>query len=141
MNAFAVLLERHPQVFLHLVTAFAALLIGLVLMTRRKGTAHHRVLGWAWVVLMTVTATASVFIRDYRMPNLHGFTPIHVFVLFVAWHLPRGIWFIRRGQVAAHRAAMRSLFLGACLVAFVFTLLPGRFLGTLLWRQTLGLGA
>lgn len=141
MNAFAVLLERHPLVFFHLVTAFAALLIGIVLMTRRKGTPNHRVLGWAWVVLMAATATAGAFIRDYGMPNLFGFTPIHLFVLLVAWHLPRGVWFIRRGNVAAHQATMRGLFKGACLVAFVFTLLPGRFLGTLLWKHTLGVMA
>jgi len=141
MNAFALLLERHPLIFFHLVTAFAALLIGTMLMTRRKGTVNHRVLGWAWVVLMAATATASAFIRDYRMPNLFGFTPIHLFVLLVAWHLPRGVWFIRRGNVAAHQATMRGLFKGACLLAFVFTLLPGRFLGTLLWKDTLGVMA
>lgn len=141
MNAFTFLLERHPLIFFHLVTAFGALLIGIVLMSRRKGTRDHRLLGWAWVVLMAATAIASAFIRDYRMPNLFGFTPIHGFVLLVAWHLPRGIWFIRRGNVAAHQATMRGLFKGACLVAFVFTLLPGRFLGTLLWKHTLGVMA
>jgi len=141
MNAFALLFERHPLIFFHLVTAFAALLIGTVLMTRRKGTLNHRVLGWTWVVLMAATTTASVFIRDYRMPNVFGFTPIHLFVLLVAWHLPRGVWFIRRGNVAAHQSTMRGLFQGACLVAFVFTLLPGRFLGQLLWKHTLGVMA
>jgi uncharacterized membrane protein len=141
MNAFALLFERHPLVFFHLVTAFAALLIGIVLMIARKGTVNHRVLGWAWVVLMAATATASVFIRDYGMLNVYGFTPIHLFVLLVAWHLPRGVWFIRRGHVAAHQATMRGLFQGACVLAFVFTLLPGRFLGTLLWKHTLGVMA
>lgn len=141
MTAFTALLDRHPLIFFHLVTAFAALVIGLVLMTRRKGTVNHRVLGWTWVVLMAATATASAFIRDYGMLNVFGFTPIHLFVLLVAWHLPRGVWFIRRGNVAAHEATMRGLFRGACLLAFVFTLLPGRFLGTLLWKHTLGVMA
>lgn len=141
MTAFTALLDRHPLIFFHLVTAFAALVIGLVLMTRRKGTVNHRVLGWAWVVLMAATATAAAFIRDYGMLNLFGFTPIHLFVLLVAWHLPRGVWFIRRGNVAAHQATMRGLFRGACLLAFVLTLLPGRFLGTLLWKHTLGVMA
>lgn len=138
MTSFTLLLERHPLVFFHLVTAFAALLTGLALMARRKGTDDHRWLGWTWVALMTATAVASAFIRDYRMPNLAGFTPIHGFVLLVAWQLPRGIWFIRRGDVTRHRRTMRGLFTGACVIAFVFTLLPGRFLGTLLWKHTLG---
>ena len=41
----------------------------------------------------------------------------------------------RRGQVAAHRQTMRGLYLGGCLLAGVFTLLPGRFLGSLLWPR------
>ena len=138
-HTFADLLQRHPLVFFHLVTAFGALVIGTVVMLRRKGTGSHRALGWAWVLLMGSTAIASAFIRDYRLPNVYGFTPIHAFTVLVAINLPRGIWYIRRGQVAAHRKTMRSLFFGACVVAGLFTLLPGRFLGRLIWQQGLGL--
>ena len=141
MNAFTTLIDRHPLIAFHLVTAFAALLIGVFLLSRRKGTDSHRWLGWSWVALMVATSVAAAFIRDYRLPNLWGFTPIHGFVLLVAWQLPRGIWFIRRGNVAAHRQTMQGLFKGACVIAFVFTLLPGRFLGTLLWRDLLGVMA
>ena len=137
-HTFADLLQRHPLVFFHLVTAFGALVIGTVVMLRRKGTGSHRALGWAWVLLMGSTAIASAFIRDYRLPNVYGFTPIHAFTVLVAINLPRGIWYIRRGQVAAHRKTMRSLFFGACVVAGLFTLLPGRFLGRLIWQQGLG---
>jgi uncharacterized membrane protein len=138
MNHFTDLLQRHPLVFFHLVTAFGALLIGTVVMLRRKGTGSHRAWGWAFVVLMCCTALASGFIRDYRLPNLAGFTPIHFFTAFVLFNLPRGIWFIRQGNVVAHRKTMRGLFIGGCIVAGIFTLLPGRFLGRLLW-QGLGL--
>ncbi len=141
MNAFSRLLADHPLIFFHLVTAFSALLIGLVVMLRRKGTFSHRVLGWTWVALIASTAVASAFIRDYGMPNLAGFTPIHGFTVLVAVMLPRGIWYIRRGNVAAHRQTMRGLFGGACVIAGVFTLLPGRFLGGLLWKQWLGVVA
>lgn len=139
MSSFASLLERHPLVFFHLVTAFSALIIGIVLMARRKGSGSHRLLGWSWVALMGSTALASAFMRDYSMPNLAGFTPIHAFTAVVAVYLPRGIWHVRRGNVSAHRKTMRLLFFGACVVAGVFTLLPGRFLGRLLWQQWLGL--
>ena len=136
MNAatsFADLLQRHPLIFFHLVTAIGALLIGTVVMLRRKGTAGHRAWGWAWVVLMGSTAVASAFIRDVHLPNIAGITPIHAFTALVAINLPRGIWFIRHGNVAAHRQAMRGIYIGGCLVAGLFTLLPGRFLGRLLW--------
>jgi uncharacterized membrane protein len=131
------LLHQHPLVFFHLVTALSALLLGGVVLARRKGTAHHRALGWAWVVLMASTTVASAFIRDYRLPNLAGFTPIHAFTLLSAVMLPRGIWQIRHGNVAGHRKTLRGLYIGACVLAGVFTLLPGRFLGQLLWRHAL----
>lgn len=134
-NPFARLLAEHPVVFFHLVTAFAALLLGIVILARRKGTGSHRALGWAWALAMGSTAVASAFIRDYQLPNLAGYTPIHFFTLYVAVTLPLAIWFARSGRIPAHRRTMQGMFFGACVVAGLFTLLPGRFLGQLVWRQ------
>ena len=138
---FALILQRHPVIFFHLVTAVLALLLGILMFARRKGTRSHKALGWTWVILMGSTALASAFIRDYNMPNLAGITPIHAFTVITAVNLPRGIWYIRRGNVAAHRRCMTSLYVGACLLAGAFTLLPGRFLGHLLWHHALGVVA
>jgi uncharacterized membrane protein len=133
MNTTLGLMQRHPLIFFHLVTAVAALLLGIVMLGRHKGTNDHRSLGWVWVALMGSTALASVFIRDYRLPNLYGYTPIHGFTLLVAVLLPLAIVHIRRGNVRGHRKTMIGLYVGACVVAGLFTLLPGRFLGSLLW--------
>jgi uncharacterized membrane protein len=133
MSPFATLMQRHPLIYFHLLTAVGALLLGCVILGRRKGTGSHRTLGWMWVTLMFCTTVASAFIRDYRLPNLYGYTPIHGFTLFVAVMLPLAIWHIRRGNVDGHRKAMKGMYLGGCLVAGLFTLLPGRFLGSLLW--------
>ena len=141
MGSLSRLLQQHPLVFFHLVTAFAALVLGGVQLARAKGTPGHRLLGWAWVALMTGAAISSAFIRDYGMPNLWGFTPIHALTVLVAVSLPRGVLAIRRGDVAKHRKVMRHLYIGACVIAGVFTLMPGRFLGTLLWKHTLGIVA
>jgi uncharacterized membrane protein len=138
MQAFSRLFSQHPIVFLHLLTAFSALLLGLFILLRKKGSTRHKQLGWAWVGLMSVTALASIFIRDYRGLNLAGFTPIHLFTVVTLTTLPMGIWFARRGIVTGHRKTMKSLYLGACAVAGAFTLIPGRFLGNLLWKQWLG---
>lgn len=135
LQRFSQLLDRHPLVFLHLVSATAALLVGAWLLWGRKGDTVHRSVGWAWVLLMAAAAISAGFIRDYRLPNIAGFTPIHFLVVLVAWQLPRGVLMARRGQVAAHRKAMRGLYIGGCVVAGVFTLLPGRFLGSLLWSN------
>jgi uncharacterized membrane protein len=137
MDALTALLHRHPLIFFHLMTAIAALLLGAVVLLRRKGTGSHRALGWAWVLLMGSTALASAFIRDYRMPNIAGFTPIHLLTLTVAVTLPLAIWYIRRGNVIGHRKTMRSLYFGGCIVAGFFTFAPGRFLGSLLWGTPL----
>jgi uncharacterized membrane protein len=138
MNHLALLLDKHPLVFAHLLTALGALLLGAVILWRRQGTPAHRWLGWAWVALMGGTVLTSAFIRDYHLPNIAGITPIHAFTIFVAWQLPLGVWQIRQGRVQAHRKTMRGLYQGGCLIAGLFTLLPGRFLGTWLWGHTLG---
>lgn len=137
MNPFGQLLERHPLVFAHLLLAIGALALGALILLRRKGTGVHRALGWGWVALMGGTALTSAFIRDYHLPNIAGVTPIHFFTAMVAISLPRGIWQIRHGQVDAHRKTMRGMYIGGCLVAGMFTLLPGRFLGNLLWTPLL----
>jgi uncharacterized membrane protein len=59
----------------------------------------------------------------------------------VAVSLPRAIWYVKRGHIAGHRRQMKSLFIGGCVLAGVFTLLPGRFLGNLLWHHALGVVA
>lgn len=128
-----------PAVQAHLVFAVAALLLGpWVLWRSRKGSRAHRLAGYAWVVLMLGTALSSVFIRDFRLPNLAGYTPIHLFTAMTLVMVPLAVRDAVRGQVAAHQKAMRKVYLGACVVAGLFTLLPGRYLGTLLWHHTLG---
>ena len=66
MHAFATLLKDHPLVFFHLVTAAGALVLGIVILTRRKGTFDHRLLGWAWAGLMGATTLASACLYKPR---------------------------------------------------------------------------
>jgi uncharacterized membrane protein len=141
MQALADLAQTKPLVFFHLMTALGALLLGLFIMSRPKGTQPHRRFGWAWVLLMGSATLSSAFLRDRGMPNIGGITPIHAFTLLVSIQLPYAIWAIRHGRVTAHRKAMRGIFIGGCLLAGAFTLLPGRFLGHLLWSDWLGLVA
>ena len=51
-----------------------------------------------------------------------------MFTLFGAFR------FLAQGNITGHRKSMISLYIGACLVAGLFTLVPGRFLGDLLWK-------
>jgi len=133
MDSFIRLFERHPLIFLHLACAVLAVALGAVMLARRKGTTSHRALGWTWVTLMGSATVSSAFIRDTGMPNIAGFTPIHGLTLLVAVTLPRAVWFARTHQIARHRKAMRGLYIGGCVIAGLFTLLPMRFLGRVLW--------
>lgn len=129
MHSFSHLLEQNPVVFVHLAGALTALALGAVLLWRRKGTPSHRAIGWAWVMAMGTTVVTSAFIRTNFSFNLFGFSPIHLLTVFVAVQLPRGVWFARQGRIEAHRKTMRGMYIGGCVVAGLFTLLPGRFLG------------
>lgn len=126
-----------PTIAVHLTAALGALVLGpWVLWARLGRTQHprlHRTLGMTWVALMLVTALSAVFIRDFSLPNLAGYTPIHLLVpvslitLFVAFRQ------LYRGHVRSHRIAMVNLYFGACVTAGLFTLLPNRLLGGWLW--------
>ena len=40
--------------------------------------------------------------------------------------LPLGVWYARRHLLLGHRLTMTGLFLGALVIAGLFTLVPGR---------------
>lgn len=112
-------------VWIHMLSALAALVLGTLLFSRRiKGDRLHRMAGWSWVALMLAVAVSSLWI-----PRFLSFSWIHVFTLVTLAGLPQAILAIRRGNVAAHRAAMRNLFVGGLVIAGLFALVPGRTLG------------
>jgi len=130
-----------PAIAIHLSAALAATVLGpLALWARRGRTPRprlHRVFGYAWVTLMVLTALSALFIHGSRLPHLHGYGPIHLLIplLFVA--LWRAFRHLARRDIAGHRRAMQITYVGACLVTGGFTLLPGRYLGQLLWHPWL----
>jgi uncharacterized membrane protein len=136
------LLTADPAVQIHALSAIAAFLIGAFVLWRRKGTGLHKALGRIWVVLMLVTATSSLFIHETRMWGL--FSPIHLFALLTYAGIGQGLWaIIVRKDVAAHRANMQGVYLGALMLAGAFTFLPGRRMHHVLfgpdagWQQSL----
>ena len=136
-------MQLTPVIAIHLSASLAALAIGPVaLWARRRGAQRpvlHRAAGYCWVTLMLMSAVSAMFIRDFRLPNIAGYTPIHLLVPFTLVNLAAAFWFLARRNIAAHRRTMILLYLGACVGAGVFTLLPQRFLGQLVWGRWLGL--
>lgn len=128
-----------PAITVHIVFAIGALALGPLALAARKGSRLHRASGYVWVTLMLGTAISSVFIRDFRLPNLAGYTPIHLITVGTLAGLAGAMVAIARRNIQRHRQAMWGSYLGGCVVAGLFALLPGRFLGNWLWHQTLGL--
>jgi uncharacterized membrane protein len=128
-----------PAVLIHIFFAFNALVLGPIALWARKGSLVHRAAGRAWVAMMLGAALSSLTIRDFRLPNLAGYTPIHILTVVALLGITSGIVFIVRRNVRAHRRVMMRTYFFACVGAGLFALLPGRFLGQLLWHQALGL--
>jgi uncharacterized membrane protein len=132
-------MQLTPIIALHMSAALAAVATGPVVLWARKGRLQrpwlHRAFGYIWVTLMVITALSAVFIRDFRLPNIAGYTPIHLFIPLALLGLIRAFQALAKGQIALHQKLMTRTYINACLVAGAFTLLPSRFLGQMLWSN------
>lgn len=126
-----------PAVAIHAAAAIGAVLLGPVALWARKRSRGHRAAGYAWITLMLVTALSALFIR-HPSHGVLGFSWIHLLIVVSVAGIARGVWYIAQGRVLAHRQTMQAVYVGACLLAGTFTLLPGRLLGDLLWHDLLG---
>ena len=127
-----------PAVIVHLVVAVGALIVGPIALWLRKGSWWHRAVGYSWITLMAAAALSSTFIRDFKIPNVFGYTAIHSLTVATFLGIGLGIWHISRRNVLRHRRVMQLTY-GAALLAGAFALLPERYLGGLLWHHALGL--
>jgi uncharacterized membrane protein len=110
-----------PLIAVHATAATLAIITGPVAL-------------WAaWVTLMIVAATSAIFIKTSGLPHIGGFGPIHVLIPVVYGALFMAFWFLAKGNITGHRMTMQRLYLGACAIAGVFTLLPGRLMGSMVW--------
>ncbi|MEO6013320.1 MAG: DUF2306 domain-containing protein [Devosia sp.] len=122
--SLAPLLAAPLAIQIHAGAAMLAMLLGAIILFRRKGTHLHKVLGRVWAALMLIVATSAIFINEIRLVG--PFSPIHLFVLLTYAGIGFAIWEIRHGRVQSHQATMKSVYLGALLLTGAFTLLPGR---------------
>jgi len=122
--SLAPLLNAEPAIQLHAFTAMAAFALGAVQLSAPKGTLPHRTAGWIWVALMVIVAVSSFFIHDLRVWD--AWSPIHLLSVFTLAMLPLAVMHARRHRVDRHRRAMVAIFVGALVIAGLFTLAPGR---------------
>lgn len=143
-------MDMTPTLAIHLSSTLSALLIGPVALWARRGHvdgprpgAHqnvrvHRAAGYAWVTLMLIAVFSALFIRDFRLPNIGGYTPIHLLIPLTLGSLVVAFRALHLGQIRRHREWMTSLYVTGCLVPAAFTLVPGRYLGQRVWGNWLG---
>lgn len=120
-------MEFTPLIITHIVTATAALVFGGITLAMRKGTHVHRLFGRLWVVLMAATALVS-----FGIQRSGHFSVIHLLSAGSLLALTASIYAVVQGRIHAHRRGMTVTYI-ALAIAGVFTLLPGRRLGGLLW--------
>jgi uncharacterized membrane protein len=122
--SLAPLLNASPAIQLHAFAAMSAFVLGSVQLAAPKGTMPHRTVGWVWVVLMVVVSVSAFFIHELRIWG--QWSPIHLLAIFTLATLPLAVWRAHTHAVAQHRVAMLSIFVGALVIAGLFTFLPGR---------------
>jgi uncharacterized membrane protein len=122
--SLAPLLDASMAIQLHAFSAIAAFGLGLVQLAAPKGTLLHRTVGWTWVVLMAVVCISAFFIHQLRVWG--PWSPIHLLAIFTLAVLPLAVINAHRHKVGRHRTQMISLFVGALVIAGIFTFLPGR---------------
>jgi uncharacterized membrane protein len=128
-----------PVIAVHATAAIGALATGPVALWALKGARQrprlHRAFGYAWVTLMVVAAVSAIFIHVSGLPNIGGYTPIHLLVPVTFAGLTYAFYALARGDIANHRRTMQRLYYGACVVAGMFTLMPQRAIGHYVWSQ------
>ncbi|RTL72482.1 MAG: DUF2306 domain-containing protein [Hyphomicrobiales bacterium] len=125
--SLAPLLQASPAIQIHAFAALGAFVLGSAQLIGAKGTTNHRLVGYVWVALMAVVAASSFWIHEIR--QLGGYSLIHVLSVITLVSLPIAVLHARRHNVGSHKRVMLSLFLGALLIAGLFTMLPGRIMG------------
>jgi uncharacterized membrane protein len=125
------LLTAPLAVRVHVATVVPAFVLGTwLLFVSRKGTARHRLAGKIYLGLMGITALAALFIQSFSDLSIAAgpfrLGLIHLFVPLTAHGIYGAFATIRGGDVRGHKAAMRSLYFGAMIVAGLLAFAPGR---------------
>ena len=117
------------SIIIHISAAIIAVVLGLIQLLGKKGTKSHRILGRVWVIAMAVICISSFGIKDL-MPNgaFGGYSPIHLLSIMTLAVLVLSVSAARSGKIKLHRITMIWTYIGALIVAGLFTFLPGRLL-------------
>jgi len=104
-------------------------LIGALQLLGRKGTTPHKVLGRLWVAMMLIICVTSFWIKGLMPSDVFwGYSPFHLFSIFVLFQITLGVYFARVGNIIGHKKCMIYTYIGGLIIAGAFTFYPGRLL-------------
>jgi len=115
----------------HAITALVAVIIGAIQLISAKGTRQHQVLGYLWVSMMMYVSISSFFISEIQLWG--AFSPIQLLSVWTVITLCTGLYFARTGNIKAHQLNMQLLYGLALILTGLFTLLPNRVMGQMLF--------
>lgn len=114
----------------HATLALLAVPLGLFVFLTVKGTTQHKFLGKIWVGCLGVVSVTAIRIQEIT-PGEYSF--IHFLIPVTLITLIISIWSIRRFKQTKiqkyrklHMVCMINVYIGALVIAGVFTLAPGR---------------
>jgi uncharacterized membrane protein len=122
---------RKGAVIVHLSTVLLALPLGISQLVLPKGTTRHRIVGYVWCALMVTTAVVSFAVHEI---NPGGLSPVHLFSVMTLVIAPLIVFTARTGRIERHRRAALGLMLGGLTIAGLFTFVPSRALGGLMFQ-------
>jgi uncharacterized membrane protein len=110
---------------LHLITIIPVLILGPLILLRKRGDKLHMISGRIWASLMILSCLLT-----FGITNNGRYSWLHGLAVFTMFQIVRAIRAVRRGDLRIHQRAMIGSYLGT-LVAFIFAIaVPGRLLNT-----------
>ena len=107
--------------------------VGAAQLVTRKGTRGHRLLGFAWVLLLGFVALGSSGIHTIR--TWGPFSPLHVRSIVTLISLALAVGFARARKIEAHSQTMLWVYAMALVLTGLFTPLPGRVMHAVVFGQ------
>ena len=118
------LLSQTFPIPLHAMVAMAAIIIGGLQLSLKKGTSLHKFMGRVWIGLMLIVSFTSFFIHEL---NLFGkYSPIHLLSIWTIIAVVLGVYFARIGNIKRHKIFMVYTYWLALVLTGFFTFYPGR---------------
>ena len=117
-------------IYIHALFALLAVPLGLYILLTQKGTKQHKLIGRIWSLFLLIVSFTAIFIQAIT-PGQYSL--IHLLIPWTIGSLIYSIWSIRKFQKTklakykkSHMYSMIGVYVGALLVAGLFTLMPGR---------------